>query len=189
MATIRINPLLKGMKGSIGGIMVRQVGKRTILSGKPSAPRKQSVLQKSNRDKFREATRFAKHILQDPQKKSYYQQRAKKLKLPNAYTAAITDYMRKTEIKAVETQAFQNKRGAIKINVHKSDFAVNKVRLILYNASDAMVETNLAEKVSNNLFLYRASQQLLADDIVRIRVIVEDHSLISGVRKDILLRQ
>jgi hypothetical protein len=37
---------------------------------------------------------WAHEVLCDPDKKKYYEQRAKALKLPNAYTAAIRDYMR-----------------------------------------------------------------------------------------------
>ena len=38
-------------------------------------------------------------MLMVPEKKAYYTHKAKKLKLPNAYTAAICDFMPKGEIK------------------------------------------------------------------------------------------
>jgi len=41
-----------------------------------------------------------KKCLLDPAMKEYYKKKAKKLQLPNAYTAAITDYMRKPKVKA-----------------------------------------------------------------------------------------
>jgi hypothetical protein len=38
-------------------------------------------------------------MLHDPQKKGYYQQQAKRRKLPNAYTAAIAEYMSQPHLK------------------------------------------------------------------------------------------
>ena len=60
--------------------------------------KKESDAQRNTRSKFRDATSWAHAILDDPEKKAYYQKRAKMLKLPNAYTAAVTDYMRKPKI-------------------------------------------------------------------------------------------
>ena len=57
--------------------------------------RKETAAQRATRATFQQATRWAKTILLNPEKKNYYQERAKTLNLPNAYTAAITDYMQR----------------------------------------------------------------------------------------------
>ncbi len=95
MATVSVNSITKGFEGSIGDMVFRQVYGKTIVTGKPRSPRKESEQQRDNRLKFRSASAWAKATVQDPEKKAYYQRIAKKLKLPNAYTAAISDYMRK----------------------------------------------------------------------------------------------
>ncbi|MBT1703239.1 hypothetical protein [Chryseosolibacter indicus] len=175
MATIRLNPMVKEMRGKLGGIMFRKVNGTTILSVKPSTPKKQSEQQKANRDKFKEATVYAKFITKDPQKKAYYQQKAKKLKVSNAYTAAITEYMRKGEIKEITVKKTNNKPGkTIGIKVSKKDFNVNKVRVTMVDENGFVLATSLADKKSSNDFMMMLNEELLQKPGVKIKVIIED---------------
>src|SRR4051812_33003002 len=125
MAVVRNNALVNGLSGRIGKLVFRQYGGKTILSGKAGSPRKQSTLQKENRSKFKDATQYAKASMLNPEKKAYYWRKAKKLKLPNAYTAAISDYLRKGEFKDVNTKHYKGKEGnTIHIKTYKKDFDV-----------------------------------------------------------------
>ena len=54
--------------------------------------------QQDVRDRFREATRYAKDILLDPKRKIHYTERARNQQLPNAYIAAVTEYLRATPL-------------------------------------------------------------------------------------------
>jgi hypothetical protein len=67
--------------------------------------------------------------MKDPLKKEYYKKIAKKLKLPNAYTAAITEYMRGPVID--EARLEQGRGGAMKLKVkaHKRGFDVKEVKV------------------------------------------------------------
>ena len=95
MAIIKNNVLVEGLSGMFGrSIIFKQLRGKTVVSMYPSKPIAQSTKQKENRNRFRQASQWTKGILLDPDQKAYYQKRAKKLNLPNAYTAAITDYMR-----------------------------------------------------------------------------------------------
>lgn len=49
--------------------------------------------------------------MEDPALKAYYWRKAQKLKLPNAYTAALTDYMRKGKIESVNRKKYTGKIG------------------------------------------------------------------------------
>jgi hypothetical protein len=99
MATIKNNSLTAGLRGMIGDTIVfRQVRGKTIMSNRPRKPQYQSELQRVNRLRFREATAFARSAMRDPEKKEYFRRQARKLRLPNAYTAAITAYLRKTNV-------------------------------------------------------------------------------------------
>ncbi len=82
---------------------------------------KLSGAQRSTRTKFSEAAQWAQAILGDPQKKEYYRQRAKALKLPNAYTAAITNYMRKPTVKKTQLN------GTVTYRIDKPGFALKQV--------------------------------------------------------------
>jgi hypothetical protein len=110
MAKVTGNILTSGLRGKIGQLLVfRRVNGKTIVSHAPRKPdkSKETAAQRKSRSTFKEASRWAKIVLLDPDQKTYYQQRAKTLKLPNAYTAAIKDYMRNPEWKMRANQRGQ----------------------------------------------------------------------------------
>jgi hypothetical protein len=107
MAIVANNDLTRGLRGRIGKWLVfRVVRGKTIAShapGKPD-PRKQSAAQRQTRSTFREASAWAVRILLDPAKKQYYADIATAQALPNAYTAAVREYMREVAAKRIEEQ-------------------------------------------------------------------------------------
>ena len=131
MAIIRDNLVTEGMSGMLGDMLVfKNLRGKTIVCKRPSRPRKQSASQKENRNKFREASRWAKTMLLDPNKKEYYQKKALKLKLSNAYTAAIADFMRAPSVKQVNAYG-----DTVTYSVAKRDFALAKVVVIVKQPS------------------------------------------------------
>jgi len=96
MAKVMGNILAHGLRGKIGELLVFRVMRgKTFVSmsaGKPDK-KKETPRQRHTRDTFREASRRAKILLLDPEKKEYYAERAKALNLPNAYTAAVREGM------------------------------------------------------------------------------------------------
>ncbi len=137
MAIVRSNPIVEGLSGMLGRSLVfKTLRGKIILSNRPSPPKKQSELQRANRSKFRSASFWAKSVLLDPVKKEYYQKKAKKLKLPNAYTAAITDYMRTAQVKETD-----RRKDVITYRVSKRDFDVKKVEIRKHNQNGDVVET------------------------------------------------
>ena len=175
MATVSFNSITKGFGGSIGNLVFRQVRGKTIVTGKPRAPKKQSEQQRTNRLKFKQASRWAKATVNDPEKKAYYLRMAKKLKLPNAYTAAISDYMRKGEIKEIDTRSYKGNTGdVIRIKTHKKDFAVRNVKLTLYNTTENIIESGSAV-FKNGFFIYKASNTLAEKSSVTVKATLPDH--------------
>ena len=107
MAIVANNDLTRGLRGRIGKWLVfRVVRGKTIASRAPRKPdpRKQSAAQRLTRNTFREASAWAVRILRDPDKKQYYADVAKAEALPNAYTAAVREYMREVAAKRMEDQ-------------------------------------------------------------------------------------
>lgn len=126
MATVANNSLMKGLRGTFGNQLVfRQMNGKTLVAPKGRTPdrKKETPAQRNTRSTFKQATQWAHHVLQDPKQKEYYQQRAKALKLPNAYTAAITDYMRKAKVEKVETD------NQVTVTVCKPGFALKQVEV------------------------------------------------------------
>lgn len=101
------NPLTAGMRGALGKTLVfRQDHGKTVIQNMPRKPdkRKETAAQRETRLNFKNATAYALAVLQNPEKCAYYTQKAKALKLRNAYTAAVTDYMRKGRINHMFTE-------------------------------------------------------------------------------------
>ncbi|MBT1705710.1 hypothetical protein, partial [Chryseosolibacter indicus] len=106
MAFVRENDLTEGLSGKFGPKFVfKQLRGKTVVARRAKPTTKESALQRGNRDRFRNATAYAKAMMLIAERKAYYWKRAKKLKLPNAYTAAIADYMRKPKIEELTINA------------------------------------------------------------------------------------
>ncbi len=92
MARIKNSPLV-GLSGTLGDMVFRTFNGRTYVYQKSDEPRKESAAQKRNREKFSLASQQAKQALQDETRLKYYQLEALRLKLPNAYTAALQEML------------------------------------------------------------------------------------------------
>src|SRR5258708_5915823 len=138
MAILANNVLVNGFSGMLGNTLVfKNLRGKTILSCKPRPPKKQSDHQKANRNKFKQASLWAKVILvADPEKKTYYQKMAKKLKLPNAYTAAITDYMRPVKVKEIK-----RRNGSVMYKVFKKDFRLKNAEVQARDKAGLLLKT------------------------------------------------
>ncbi|MEO7988561.1 MAG: hypothetical protein ABI663_03410 [Chryseolinea sp.] len=135
MATITNNILVDGISGKFGKQLVfRTLRGKTFVSPAARKPskKKESEAQRNTRVNFREATEWARRILRDPEKKAYYKQRAKALKLPNAYTAVITDYMRKPKVVKLQN------RDTITYSIHKPGFTIKQVQVMANEATAAI---------------------------------------------------
>jgi hypothetical protein len=147
MAILAANPLVQGARGSFGTLVLRQVRGKTVLSAKPNMPsaEKQSELQKLNRDKFKMASLYAKRMMRDDVMKAFYWKRAKKLKLPNAYTAAIKDYMCKTRVSAIDLKRYTGKvGGSVTVYASKEHSSVSEVFVTVMTKEGQEIEKGKA---------------------------------------------
>jgi hypothetical protein len=109
------------------------------------------MLQRGTRITFREATVFAKRVLKDPVRKAYYQNQARELKLPNAYTAAITEFMRGRKaprppmIRTITTANYPVRRSS-----SESDFVI-ELRDAFAWRFPLVTRTGLGEDVDENV--------------------------------------
>jgi hypothetical protein len=102
MAQVSDNMLTTGLRGKVGQLLVFRVMRgKTFASHAPRKPdkSKETEAQRQTRSNFREASRWARVVLRDSLKKKYYQERARKWKVPNAYTAAIKEYLSNRTVK------------------------------------------------------------------------------------------
>lgn len=97
MAIVFENELTQGLRGRVGKSLVfKKISGRTFATRRACKPdkTKATVAQRRTRTNFKMAIDWARRTVNDPVRKEYYKQRARELGLTNAYTAAITDYMR-----------------------------------------------------------------------------------------------
>src|SRR6201989_2341143 len=111
---IATSTLHRGFKGATGDFLFRTYNGKTIVSPRPVYRNETNTeARRIARDRFREATFFASDAMQRMKEKVYYTQKARQLKLPNAYTAAITDYLRKARARAVTRSSFAARKGDV----------------------------------------------------------------------------
>ncbi len=175
MATLVNNLLTKGISGTFGKTIVfKQWRNKTIIANYSPPSKQQSETQKANRSKFRDAANWAKATLKDPERKEYYQKKVKKLGLPNAYTAAITDYMRKPTVSEVKKQ-----NGITSYCVDKKNFAIKTVTVQITTTHGTVTSRIVPASVNGNCQLSLTD----AESREKMKWIVEDET---GQRTELL---
>ena len=177
MAISANNPLTRGLSGMFGDILVfKTLRGKTILANRPRSPRRQSALQRENRLRFREAAQFAKAAMGDPQKKEYYWVKARKLKLPNAYTAAITDYMRKPVVSKIDVFKHRGSVGnSLIITAGKKEFALESVEVTLRDAQGLRLANSMAILKGKWTNQWVTTFPVLPEGVAEIVVTARDH--------------
>jgi hypothetical protein len=128
--------LHRGFSGTIGDLIYRNYNGKTVVSLRPFYKNETNTEAQDGAGKFREATNFASKAMADEKLKAYYMQKAKQLKLPNAYTAAITDFLRKAKVRAVTRSTFSGKKNdSIIIKVNKGVFMVCSMKVSLCDSA------------------------------------------------------
>src|SRR5690606_12432272 len=133
-------------------MVFRRLRGKTIVANRPSPPRKESAQQRANRQTFKEASDYAKFMMLDEERKAYYWRKAKKLKLPNAYTAAIADYMRKIKVNPGPVKPVKNTtKKTITFNVVKKDFRIRKVSVSVVTKTQEVIT---GDAIQNTTFMH-----------------------------------
>jgi hypothetical protein len=178
MARSNNNILTKGLSGMVGKqIVFRTWNGKTFISVAPKKPKKQSPVQKENRSKFKRATIYAKSMMKDPIKKAEYKEIAKMLQLPNAYTAAITDYMRNPQIEAMDLAGYSGKADEeIKLTVAKKGFEIQEVEVIVIDRNGEVIEDGKAKKGIGTEWIYKTIKNIEVKETVRFLIKVKDRT-------------
>jgi hypothetical protein len=141
------NPLLKNHSGMLGKtLVIRQVNGKTVIS---SAPKKRDVPtehQLKTKARFMLAVDYAKKQMANPEIKAMYKKAAKG-DIPNAYTAALKDFLNKPAVSLIDVKEYNGQVGSKIHVVAKDDFEVVSVRVDIYDATNALLETGYAAPV------------------------------------------
>jgi hypothetical protein len=178
MARSNNNILTKGLSGMVGKqIVFRTWNGKTFISVAPKKPKKQSAVQKENRSKFKRATIYAKSMMKDPMKKAEYKEIANKLQLPNAYTAAITDYMRNPQIEALDLVNYSGKADEeIKLIVSKKGFEIQGVEVTVVDQNGEAIEEGKAVKGLGHEWIYKTINNIGEKELSKFLIKVRDRT-------------
>jgi hypothetical protein len=111
MPKIDNNPIMKGVSGMLGGVVVyRQFRGMTIMSNRPRKARVITPHQQAIKSRFLLAVEYAKKQIADPVLKAKYEP-GPDSEFTSAYIAAVADYLRTAKQNNIEME----KKGVIAI--------------------------------------------------------------------------
>ena len=144
------------MTGIVDVLLLRNINGKTVVSAYEAKTKRKKVsaLQQRTRSTFAEASQYAKTVTRNPAKYEHYKKLAKKLGVSSAYTAAITDFMRKPKKEAVDTFKAA-KRNEISVQVSKKGFPIASVKVTITTTDAHMIKQGIATKNSSNRHTFR----------------------------------
>ena len=160
MARVKKNVLTQGLSGKLGKQLVfRQVGERTIVASLPGPWVKPfTEPQQVHHQQFKEAIKYAKSVIADPEKKAGY--KAAAINGMSAFNFAVSDYMNLPVILELDLSGYTGEIGS-SIRIKAIDnFKVVSVSVSIFKADDTLVETGQAIRSSNGLdWFYTSAYQ------------------------------
>lgn len=177
MATVKKNIITQGLSGTLGGTIVfRQVGDRTIVStapvhnGHPPSPK-----QLAQRQRFQEASLYAKAQVNDPAGKADYASGIDEKHL-SAYAVAVADFLQAPDIQEIDLSEYAGNIGdTIRVRV-TDDFRVEAVKVSITNGDGSPVESGNAVQDPNGIsWVYTATKKNASLDGDKITIQAFDH--------------
>ena len=178
MAKVENNPIVRGLSGSIGDAVFRQMPNgETWVSGKPDFKgRKFSPKQKQNQGRFREAVAYARAAQKT--QPIYAQLAAGTVKSP--YNWALSDWWNPPVIHSIE-----RKEGRIRVQASDNVMVAKVMVSILDEAGKAVEKGEASQVESSEWWEYEVSSSMYQVSGSEYRVIAEAWDLAGNVtRKD-----
>jgi hypothetical protein len=138
MPKINNNPIMKGVSGMLGGVVVyRQFRGMTIMSNRPKKAKVMTPHQQAIKSRFLLAVEFAKRQMADPVLKAKYEP-GPDSEFASAYIAAVTDYLRSTRLSSTGRQKtnFENVNPVEPTSLNMS------VKVCVINSPERLTRTN-----------------------------------------------
>ena len=94
MATVKKNPVIEGLSGGVGKLVLKQYGDKTVVCKWPEHDpnRQPTAAEARQRGRIKEAAARAKAILATEEGKAYYGAARKRLGKQSAYHTAVFDF-------------------------------------------------------------------------------------------------
>jgi hypothetical protein len=150
MARLNRNNASKGISGQVDQFEYRDKNGKTVIaklrrkSRKPATPKQEQV-----RQKFRDASLYARICVQDPQLKEFYQSKAEPGQTP--YNMAFADYYDAPEIKDINSKGYTGIAGNKLVLLVTDHFRVASVKVKIEKSDGSLVEEGEAVMKENGL--------------------------------------
>lgn len=156
MARSSNNIATQGLSGQVGEFVFRQRFGKTFVMKKPVFSGKTSPAQADNRSRFREASRYAKAAISDPELKLFYRSRAKYGQ--SEYNAAVGDFCHAPVIGKIDASAYDGSVGCrIKVSV-TDEGKVISVKVKIHKSGSMLLEEGEAMLQADGLhWVYTAT--------------------------------
>jgi len=181
MSKSKENVITKTYSGKFGNqVVFRNRDGQSILAKPPKKPTGDPTkTQLETRNNFLNASQWAKSILTDPVLGPVYKAKASKGK--SAYVLAVTDFLRRPVIDAIDASEYQGKIGD-KIMVNASDnFNVAEVGLKITNPQGEVVEEGACQKDQHHSYwVYTATVTVASITGLTLTARVKDNPGHSG---------
>ena len=157
MSKITNNLLVNGARGNVGKQFVyKKRGKNTHIARMPTID--ENAVPTENqvkvRDRFAEASLFAKGAIASPDLKGEYERKAPAGK--TAFNMAFKDYLKAPVVKSINPGTYTGLAGSLISITAKDDFRVAEVLVSIRTATGELVEEGKAtlNPINLNLWIY-----------------------------------
>jgi hypothetical protein len=176
MAKVKLNPVLQKIQGKFGDIVFKRHNQNVVMSRKSDGGDKPPTeAQVAQRRKFLLATRYAKSVLNDSEKKAFYESAAKSSGTP-VYALAVGDYLKSPVVDEIDLSGYTGKAGeTIRIQAH-DDFEVTGVEVAITDSNGAVLEQGAAVSATDTLeWTYVTTTELPDGTQVSVTATAIDH--------------
>lgn len=144
MAKITYNPAVQHLHGKVGNMVFKERLGRDIVAAKPDQVNQPNTpAQMQQRENFRQASKYAKSALADPQVNAAYAAKAKELH-SSPVAVAVKDWMTAPEVTAIDLSHYHKHVGDEIAIAAQDDFEVTSVQVTIEDSTHASVESGPA---------------------------------------------
>ncbi len=175
MAKLTVNSLLKGLRGKIDNLVVREIRGQLFIGRKPRPRGKRSKptpAQAAHRGRFKAASEYAKAVQRDAALLAFYAPFARARGL-RVRAVALSDFFHPPKVEAIDLRRYRGRAGD-PITVRATDaFGVVSVTVSICSATGAVLETGEASLRARR-WHYTATRTLAAGQPVTVEAVAYD---------------
>lgn len=181
MATVIFNSAFGPISGRLGDVVFRKCGDRTIACRAPSRRRAPlTPRQLAHRDRFRQATFYARAVMADPASKAFYAQGAKATGKP-LFSIATGDYLNPPVVDQILLWEYDGHAGSAIVIYARDDVEVIDVTVAILDMTGRVLESGPAV-LDDGRWIYTASFDAPAGQPLTVEATATDRPRNTGTK-------